>query len=218
MPLPLQALLVGIDGTLFESNDLHARAWREVLAERGFRVPLSTIRPLIGRGGEDLAARATGGRLPRRDLGELADRHEKLFEATYASRVKRVPGARAFLRDCHRRGLRVVLVSSGKAEQVEGLIRRLGAKRWIRGATDADDVSRAKPAPDLFRAAMRKFDLPRETAVVGDTPYDVQAARAARLPSIAVLTGGFSRRSLAGADRLYPKVGDMLEDLVWALR
>jgi HAD superfamily hydrolase (TIGR01549 family) len=215
----VEALLVDVDGTLFASNELHARAWREVFAERGLRVALSAIRPLIGRGGEDLAARLVGDRVPRRELRDLSDRHEELFERAYLPRVEEVPGARSFLRECHRRGLRLVLASSGKQDQVAALVRRLGAARWIEGATHADDVRRAKPAPDLFRAAVRKFDLPHATtAVIGDTPYDIRAARAARLAAIGVLTGGFSRSSLTGAKRIYPRIGDLLEDLVWCLR
>jgi HAD superfamily hydrolase (TIGR01509 family) len=217
-PLPVGALLVDIDGTLLESNELHARAWREVLAEAGARVPLFRIRPLIGMGGEDLAARLLGPRTLAERLGELADRHEALFERACLRRVRVVPGAREFLRECHRLGLRVVLASSGKEEQVARLVGKLRARAYIEGATHADEVRRAKPAPDLFRLALRQFGLPAETVVVGDTPYDVRAARRARLPVVAVLTGGFSSRALAGAYRVYARVGDLLEDLAWCLR
>jgi HAD superfamily hydrolase (TIGR01509 family) len=212
-------LLLDLDGTLLLSNDLHVRAWREVLEESGVRVPLRRIRPLIGMGGEDLARTLLPAGTPAARLRRLADRHAGLFERRYLRRVQPVPGARAFLRECHRRGLRLVVASSGKAKQVDALVRRLGARRWIEGATNADEVRRPKPAPDLFRAALAEFDLtPSTTAVVGDTPYDVRAGRSAGLPVLAVLTGGFTRRALRGADRIYPAVGDLIEDLVWALR
>ncbi|MBA2564217.1 MAG: HAD family hydrolase [Gemmatimonadetes bacterium] len=218
-PIALEAILLDIDGTLFLSNDPHARAWREVMREqRGLLVPLSRIRPLIGMGGAELAGKLLGGRASRRDLEALADVHEELFRSEYLPSVREVPGAADFLRECRRRGVRVVLASSGKPEQVRELARKLGVTRYIEGATDADDVARAKPAPDLFLAGMRKFRLPNATAVVGDTPYDVRAARAAGLPAIGVLTGGFSRASLAGAARVYGRVGDILEDLVWCVR
>jgi HAD superfamily hydrolase (TIGR01549 family) len=216
--LAIEALLLDVDGTLFDSNELHARAWREVLEERGVRVSLARIRPLIGMGGEDLARALLPKRTSAAELEELADRHSELFERRYLRRVREVPGARDFLRECHRRGLRLVLASSGKEDQVEALVRKLKARRWLEGATSADDVRRPKPAPDLFRAALTKFSLPDATAVVGDTPYDVRAGRAAGLPVVAVLSGGFSRSALRGADRIYPRIGDMREDLVWALR
>lgn len=215
---PVEALILDVDGTLVASNELHARAWREVLADHGVRVPLREIRLLIGMGGEELAAKVLRGREGSLDPATLSDAHAELFERRYLRKVKEVPGVRRFLRECHRRGLRLVIASSGKEEQVEALIRRLRARPYIEGVTNADDVRRAKPAPDVFRVAVRKFHLPRELAVVGDTPYDVRAARAAGLPVVAVLTGGFSRSALAGADRLYRRIGDLLDDLVWALR
>jgi HAD superfamily hydrolase (TIGR01509 family) len=216
--LELEGLLLDLDGTLLESNDLHVRAWREILNEAGVRVSSRRIRPLIGMGGEDLARVLLPSGTPASDLRALADRHADLFERRYLPRVRPVPGARAFLRECRRRGLRLVVASSGKEKQVDALVRRLGARRWIEGTTNADDVRRPKPAPDLFRAALAKFDLSEATAVVGDTPYDVRAGHAAGLPVVAVLSGGFTRRALRSADRLYPRVGDLLDDLVWALR
>ena len=120
--LALEALLLDVDGTLFDSNELHVRAWREVLGERGVRVTLARIRPLIGMGGEDLARALLPRRVSAAELRELADRHGELFERRYLRRVREVPGARAFLRDCHRRGLRLVLASSGKEDQVEARI------------------------------------------------------------------------------------------------
>jgi beta-phosphoglucomutase-like phosphatase (HAD superfamily) len=107
--LALEALLLDLDGTLFQSNEPHARAWREVLAERGVRLPLARIRPLIGMGGEDLARALLPKRTSAAELEELADRHSELFERRYLRRVREVPGARDFLRECHRRGLRLVL-------------------------------------------------------------------------------------------------------------
>ena len=217
-PLLIEAVLLDVDGTLLDTNRLHAEAWSEILGELGVAASAREIHPLIGMGGKDLARQVSHGRLSPAQLEVATERHEELFRSKYLRRAKPIRGARELLKDLRRLGVRAVVASSGKKEQVEALLRRLRVTSLVEGATDADDVSRPKPAPDIFRAAIRKFRLPRSAVVIGDTPYDVRAARAAGLEAIAVLTGGHGRRALRGAARIYRTVADVRRELVTAVR
>jgi HAD superfamily hydrolase (TIGR01509 family) len=211
----LRAVLFDVDGTLVDTNYLHAVTWWQAFAQGGHYVPMTDIHHSIGMGSDQMLGRL----LPAdRDQGadeDLRASHDALY-TTYWSRLRPLPGAADLLRACKARGLRVVLASSaGQAES--GVLRAaLDAEDAIDDATFSGDVDRTKPAPDLVEVALEKADVPAEQAVfVGDTVWDARASRKAGVPCIGLLSGGIGREELAdaGVALIYADPADLLARL-----
>jgi HAD superfamily hydrolase (TIGR01509 family) len=206
------AVLFDVDGTLVDSNYLHAVCWWEAFSQAGHDVPMAGIHRSIGMGsGQLLDALLPADRDRDGDAG-LRSAHGALY-ATYWSRQRPLPGAADLLRACKKRGLRVVLASSADAREFAALRAALDADDAIDEATSSAEVERSKPAPDLVRVALDKARVPRNAAVfVGDTVWDVQACGTAGVPCIGLLSGGISRAELldAGAAEVYQGPGELL--------
>ena len=215
----VRAALFDVDGTLVDTNYLHAVTWWEAFAQAGFQVPMTDIHRAIGMGSDQLL----GKLLPSdRHTGADADMraaHSTLY-ATCWSRLRPLPGAADLLRACKKRGLAVVLASSADEPEFNALRAALDAEDAIDAATFAGDVDSSKPAPDLVQAALDRVGVPAQEAVfTGDTVWDVQACRKAGVPCIGLLSGGISRAELtgAGAAEVYPGPADLLAALPGSL-
>ena len=212
---PVRAALFDVDGTLVDTNYLHAVTWWEAFAQAGHVVPMAEIHRAIGMGSGLMLDKL----LPQdRDTGDDADiraAHSALY-ATYRSRLRPLPGAADLLRVCKRQGLAVVLASSADEPEFNMLRAVLDAEDAIDAATFSGDVEASKPAPDLVQVALDKAGVPAGEAVfTGDTVWDVQACQKAGVPCIGLLSGGISRDELtsAGAAEVYPGPGDLLASL-----
>jgi HAD superfamily hydrolase (TIGR01509 family) len=212
---PVRAALFDVDGTLVDTNYLHAVTWWEAFAQAGHMVPMAEIHRAIGMGSGLMLDKL----LPQdRDTGDDADiraAHSALY-ATYRSRLRPLPGAADLLRACKRQGLAVVLASSADEPEFNMLRAALDAEDAIDAATFSGDVEASKPAPDLVQVALDKAGVPAGEAVfTGDTVWDVQACQKAGVPCIGLLSGGISRDELisAGAAEVYPGPGDLLASL-----
>ena len=212
---PVRAALFDVDGTLVDTNYLHAVTWWEAFAQAGHVVPMAEIHRAIGMGSGLMLDKL----LPQdRDKGDDADiraAHSALY-ATYRSRLRPLPGAADLLRACKRQGLAVVLASSADEPEFNMLRAALDAEDAIDAATFSGDVEASKPAPDLVQVALDKAGVPAGEAVfTGDTVWDVQACQKAGVPCIGLLSGGISRDELtsAGAAEVYPGPGDLLASL-----
>ena len=212
---PVRAALFDVDGTLVDTNYLHAVTWWEAFAQAGHVVPMAEIHRAIGMGSGLMLDKL----LPQdRDTGDDADiraAHSALY-ATYRSRLRPLPGAADLLRACKRQGLTVVLASSADEPEFNMLRAALDAEDAIDAATFSGDVEASKPAPDLVQVALDKAGVPAGQAVfTGDTVWDVQACQKAGVPCIGLLSGGISRDELtsAGAAEIYPGPGDLLASL-----
>ncbi len=212
---PVRAALFDVDGTLVDTNYLHAVTWWEAFAQAGHMVPMAEIHRAIGMGSGLMLDKL----LPQdRDKGNDADiraAHSALY-ATYRSRLRPLPGAADLLRACKRQGLAVVLASSADEPEFNMLRAALDAEDAIDAATFSGDVEASKPAPDLVQVALDKAGVPAGEAVfTGDTVWDVQACQNAGVPCIGLLSGGISRDELtsAGAAEVYPGPGDLLASL-----
>jgi HAD superfamily hydrolase (TIGR01509 family) len=209
------AVLFDVDGTLIDSNYLHAVTWWESFAKAGHDVPMRDIHRAIGMGSDQLLDALLP---PDRDRGadsELVAGHDALF-SVYWSRLKPLPGAPDLLRACKKRGLRVVLASSAGQDELRVMRAALGGEDAIDEATSSADVDRSKPAPDIVQVALAKAQVEPDCAVfVGDTVWDVQACQRAGVPCIAVLTGGIGRDELeaAGATEIYQGLRELLAGL-----
>jgi phosphoglycolate phosphatase-like HAD superfamily hydrolase len=210
-------ILFDVDGTLVDTNYIHALAWSRALRDAGEWAPTNAIHRLIGMGGDLLVRRLIGHDCPAASAARPAHLRSLLADA------RPFPGAAELLGELHRQGVAVVLATSAPADELEALLEILGAGdggdigEAIDAVTTADDVEVPKPAPDVFHAAMQQGGLdPRRSLAVGDTVWDVRAARAAGIGCLAVETGGFSRHELAeaGALHVYRDVQE-LRDLIY---
>ncbi len=189
-------VLFDVDGTLLDTNYLHTLAWWQAFRDTGHDdVGMWTLHRSIGIGSEELVERVLG-----HADEETVQAHSRRYDAL-SDQVTAFPRAAELLAGCAERGLTVVLATSGKKKDLDWMVPAIGADEGIiGGATTSDDVDAAKPRPDLLETAVRDHGLdPARTVAVGDTVWDVKAARAAGLPCVAMLCGGIDRAALEGA-------------------
>jgi HAD superfamily hydrolase (TIGR01509 family) len=206
----VKAVLFDVDGTLLDTNYLHVVAWLRAFAAAGISVPAKEIHHRIGMSGDRLVDELAGG--PRPDVSE---RWRQEYDAMKPD-IRALPDARALLLELGRRGLRVGLATSSPAEDVDTMRAVLDVDDVLAFTTSAGDVDEAKPAPDIFQTALAEAGVPRSDAlVVGDTVWDVVAARRCGLDCVGVLTGGISRAELerAGAIAVYESTSEILTQL-----
>jgi HAD superfamily hydrolase (TIGR01509 family) len=200
-------VLFDVDGTLVDTNYLHALAWSRALIDVGEWAPMNAIHRLVGMGGDLLVERLLG------HPDEAAEEARALRYEELIGEARTVPGAAELLRRVHDEGIVVVLASSSPREDLDAMIELLGVGGAIDATTSADDIEQAKPEPDVFRAAIDAGAIDRERCLtVGDSIWDVQAARAAGIGCIAVESGGFSAHELReeGALVVYRDVAEAL--------
>lgn len=210
---PVRGVLLDIDGTLVNSNDAHAHAWARALAEGGRAVPFETIRPLIGMGGDKLLPAACGLDAESADGKRASDRRGEIFLAEYVPHLRTCRGAADLLAALESRGLKLAVATSAKKKELEPLLKVVGAERLLAVATTSDDADGSKPDPDILHAALHKIGLAAAEAVMlGDTPYDIEAARKAGVRVIALRCGGWADADLP-ADAVYNDPADLLARL-----
>ena len=206
----IRAVLFDLDGTLVDSNDFHVEAWDIVFREAGHRIDRDAIRGQIGKGG-DLLVPTLLPDLPKAQRDRLAERHGEVFKARYLDRVRPFPDAAALLRHVAASGRKVVLASSASDDELQHYVELLGVGDVVAATTSKDDVATTKPAGDIFAAALVKARvLPRHAVVVGDTPYDIEAARKCGVATVAVRSGGFDEAALGQAVARYDDVAALL--------
>jgi HAD superfamily hydrolase (TIGR01509 family) len=210
----IEAVILDIDGTLLDSNDAHARAFLESAEALGIPAPhLDRIRGLIGMGGDKLIPAAFGIEAESEsDLGAALDeRKGAIFRTRHAPALMPTPGARELLERFRADGLRRVVATSAGEEDLAMLLGRAGVADLIDDCTSSSDVEGSKPDPDLVHVALRLARVPADRAVMlGDTPYDVEAALKAGVRILAVRCGGWSDAPLAGATAVYDHPADLL--------
>ncbi|UOY00252.1 HAD family hydrolase [Blastococcus sp. PRF04-17] len=198
--------VLDVDGTLVDTNYQHALAWYRAFRSLGETFPIWRIHRLIGMGGDQLVAALGGEELEERIGNEARERWVQEADPLMAE-VALLPGARDLVVALTERGHRVVLASSGKPHHVERARRMLDVDDLAAGWTTSEDVEATKPAPDLLQVALKTIGEPVDapSVLVGDSVYDVQAARNAGMPAIVVRSGGFGDDELrdAGAVAIY---------------
>ena len=210
----LRGVIWDIDGTLINSNDAHARSWVDALAEAGVDVSFAEVRPLIGMGGDKLLPRLAGVE-DDTPLGQrVSKRRGEIFKAEYLPKIRPFPKTRELLQRLKGWGLSLAVASSAKGEELAGFLEIARVRDLIEAATSSSDAERSKPDPDIVHVALEKLGYqPNEVFMIGDTPYDVEAASALGVPTIALRSGGRSDADLAGAVAIYDHTAQLLEQL-----
>ncbi len=206
--------ILDVDGTLVDTNYHHALAWFHAFREYGVQLPIWRIHRHIGMGGDQLVAALTDEATDE-ELGDHIRAAEKALYMSVIRDVDPLDGARELIVDLKDRGVTVVLASSAKPDELEHYLDLLDARELADAWTNSGDVQTTKPAPDLIEAARGKVGA--GTAVmVGDSVWDCAAAKNAEVPTIAVLTGGFSEAELreAGASAVFQSMSELRERLV----
>jgi HAD superfamily hydrolase (TIGR01509 family) len=211
------AILFDLDGTLVDTAYRHVTAWTSALRTAGMLVPEWKIHRRIGMSGRSLVhqlAREHGFSTSKLNVAQLEKKHDTAFKNSRSS-IQPLPGAEKLLRHLGQLGVKWAIATTGGKEQTKTLIRtlRLPAKSVV---VTGDDVTKAKPSPDVFVAAAERLRLPLEQCiVVGDSIWDMLAAGRRRALSVGFLSGGYSQAELeqAGAFRVYTDPADMLEHM-----
>jgi HAD superfamily hydrolase (TIGR01549 family) len=210
-PMQKRAILFDIDGTLVDSNDAHVEAWHRALAVEGYAFGRTEIHAQMGKGGDNLVPSL----LPDVSVEmqeRLAEAEGEIYRREFMPQIEPFEGASEVLKRLAERGHTLVLASSASRAEVDHYVDLLDADGLITGTTSKDDVRHSKPCPDIFAAALDLTGGPAAAAiVVGDTPYDVVAARRAGIDAIAVLSGGFPRDELeaCGPVAIYDSVVEL---------
>ena len=210
----LKAVIFDVDGTLLDSVDQHALAWKEAFEHFGYRFPLPDIRYQIGKGGDKLLETFLRQADIDKQGKEIENVRGNLFKRKFADHLQPFPAVRALFEKIREKGLKIGLATSAKQNEVERYEKILK----IRGLTDAittkDDVENSKPDPDVLQIARDRLGKlkPPECVFIGDTPHDATAARKDGMPMICVLCGGFPEDDLrkAGAAEIFRDPEDLL--------
>jgi HAD superfamily hydrolase (TIGR01509 family) len=200
-------VIFDVDGTLLDTNYLHVAAWWEAFRERGYDIRCADVHRALGMGSSDLVVQVLGQPDP-----SVIEAHSRHF-APYLGRIRPLPGAADLLEATTRLGLRVVLATSAKDEEIDLMLDALGARDSIGTVVSSGDVEQAKPQPDIVDRALSDSGTdPGHAVMVGDAVWDMIAARRAGIQGIGLLSGGIAEQELreAGALETYPDAAALL--------
>lgn len=209
----IEALLCDIDGTLVQSNWLHAEAWQIAFGAMGVHLELEELRRQIGKGGDELIPVF----LPwwKQEIVEepLKAFRKFVFQHGLRQKVQPIPGVRELLECVHAAGIKVAIASSSQKDDLAVMKKLANIEDLVDVQTSADDAQRSKPHPDIFAVALEKLSLKgTQCLALGDTPYDAESAGKAGIRTVGVTTGGWSKADLmdAGCIEVYDGAADLL--------
>ena len=210
----LQAVIFDVDGTIVDSVDLHAEAWRVAFEKFGKTFPFHEIRRQIGKGSDQLLPVFFSEQELEQFGEDLDEYRSEIFKKEFLPRVQAFPKVRDLFQRIKKDGKQIVLASSAKADELDAYKKIARIDDLIESETSSDDADRSKPYPDIFQAALARLKdvAPKNAVVIGDTPYDAQAASKANLETIGLLCGGWSTEELrrAGCMAIYLDAEDLL--------
>ncbi len=207
--------LIDVDGTLVSSNDAHAKSWQAALKEFGYDVSYDRLRRMIGMGGDKVLPAIDPKLNDEADPGKsIAFRRGEIFKERYLSHLQPTNGAREMLVRLHACGLKIVIASSATQAELDALLAVADVTDLVDLSTTSDDAGQSKPAPEIIEVALKKAKTPSTTAVmIGDTPYDIEAATKAGVPTVAFRCGGWDNVGLKDAIAVYDDPADLLTKL-----
>jgi HAD superfamily hydrolase (TIGR01509 family) len=204
------AIILDVDGTLVDSNDAHAQAWLEAFNEAGRDVSYDRVRRSIGMGGDKLMPHVSGLTEESREGRHISERRAELFMSRYLPHVQAFACVRDLVQRLKDDGFTLVVASSARKEELDALLEIAGVSRLITSSTSSDDADRSKPDPDIVKAALKRSRAePCDAVMIGDTPYDIEAALRTGIAIVGVESGGWHRDELRGAVEVHPGVADL---------
>lgn len=207
----LRAVIFDVDGTLVNSNDAHARSWVEALSAQGYEVSFDEIRRRIGMGGDNLLPEVIGQDKDSPVGKSLTSRRKEIFKSQYLPTIQPFSEVPALFRRVGEAGMQRTISSSAEKDELHSLLQIAGVADLAEEVTSSSDAQHSKPSPDPINVALEKAGCaPNQAVMVGDSPYDIEAARKAGVATIALRCGGFSDKDLQGAVALYNDPADLL--------
>jgi len=208
----LRGVLLDVDGTLIDSNDAHASSWVDTFRGFGYDIPFDRVRPLIGEGGDKLLPQLTGLDHESDRAKLLTTRRKEIFKTSYLPQLRAFPCAHELLARFKQEDLALIIATSAEKAELNELLEQAGLEELVDRKTTSSDADRSKPDPDIIQAALKRGKLaPHETLMLGDTPYDIEAAKHAGVPTVALRCGGWSDRALGDAVAIYDDARALLE-------
>jgi phosphoglycolate phosphatase-like HAD superfamily hydrolase len=209
------AVLLDVDGTLVDSNDANAHAWVDAFQNHDWEVSFLRVRRLIGMGGDLLIETVTGLPVDAKESKRIAKDRSEIFRKAWLPKVTPLVGSRELVLRLRSEGYQFAIASAAQRADLQPLLEIANIADLCEHRTSSSEVEESKPNPDIVDAAIAKLSVTRGRAVmIGDTPYDVAATRAARVDIIGVTSGGWSVEGLAGAVAVFRGPADLVSQ--WA--
>lgn len=209
---PIRGVILDVDGTLIDSNHAHAQSWCDILGRHGFEVPYDQVRRKIGMGGDKLLKLLTGIDKESEEGSEMSKERLEHYLKDFAPKIQAFPRTRELLARFKSQGLALAIATSSKKDELKKSLRSVGLDGIVDEKATADDAKRSKPDPDILRAALDELGLaPQEVIMLGDTPYDVEAALKLGIRTVAFRCGGWRDQDLKDAVAIYDNPADLLD-------
>lgn len=207
----IHGVILDVDGTLIDSNDAHTHSWVEAMATYGYHVAFDRVRPLIGMGGDKVLPETIHVGKDSEQGKAISQKRAEIFKERYLPHLQAFPGAKELIEQMRKHGLKVAIASSAKPDELQDMLRLVGAQDLIEQKTSSKDAPRSKPDPDVMEVTLERIDLPAdEVLMIGDTAYDIEAAQKVHVGTIAFRCGGWKDADLAGAIAIYDGPADLL--------
>ena len=207
----ISGVILDVDGTLIDSNDVHASAWVEAMAENGYKVPYDRVRPLIGMGGDKVLTETIGVQKDSEEGKRISQRRKEIFNERYLPHLHAFPEAKELLEQMRKRGLKITVASSADKDELQPMLNLVGVADLIEEETSSKDAKQSKPDPDVIQITLERAGLPPDAMLmIGDTAYDIEAAKKVQVDTIAFRSGGWSDSDLASAIAIYDGPADLL--------
>ena len=209
----IHAVILDVDGTLIDSNDAQAQAWIDAMASQGHQVAFEKIRSLIGMGGDKVLPKVLGIDKDSEEGQKISAKRKEFVKTRYLSTLKSFPQARELLQHMHDCGLKLVIATSAEPDEVEQTLKIVGphVQDLMEKQLTSKDVKLSKPDSDIMQVALKQSGFSAdEVVMIGDTPYDLEAAAKAGIKSIAFRSGGWSDKDLSQAIAIYTDTADLL--------
>jgi len=213
MTQQVRGVLLDIDGTLVNSNDAHAHSWVDAMEAQGYHADFEKVRPLIGMGGDKVLPDVLDIQKDSEQGKKIDQRRKEFFKEKYFPTVKPFPAAKELLQRMHDDGLTLVVATSASSEELKKLLDVIGphVEDLMTQETTSKDAPKSKPNPQIMDVAIQRSGLAaNELLMLGDTPYDIEAAEKAGVKTVAFRSGGWEDKDLSHAIAIYDNTADLL--------
>jgi HAD superfamily hydrolase (TIGR01509 family) len=184
----------------------------EAMADFGYYVTYEKVRPLIGMGGDKVLPETIGLQKDSEEGIKISAKRKEIFKKRYLPVLQAAPGSRELLEYMHVQGLKLAIASSSEKDELKALLQVAGASDLVQEVTSSSDASRSKPDPDVMQVTLQRIGLPaNQVLMLGDTPYDIEAAAKVGVGTIALRCGGWTDPELKGALAIYNDPADLLD-------